>query len=501
MNTRHKSLLFAAVGLSLALGSRAAAGDPPSPCDKLFREGDFTPAAGCFAVTARQNPADPTPLFRCGLCLFRLGRYPEAVTWIQRALDLDPSDLEARELLGRARVEIAENQSRLDQGVLDFRAGLYGSALVEFQWAALEDPRSVSAHFNLAVTFYKLGQISDAQREIRQTLSLNPTHPGALYLQGVLYQMDGEQQKALTAFEALTSTQNGDFYNVRARERIRMGRNGGRAAFHGSLRSFVGMNRSWPVPEGSKHGLGDLNRDVSLQGGWGPWGRLKGVFFGSTGMSLVGRGVGISRVTWANLGASCNPDLSDHLSLIGEATGLLAFTGQAIQYSNQQVSGGAQIRRMGLEFWQVQAQALREIFPPNHGMDSLSGVFNFLGRQPAGGPFSVQVSGSLRTNTARDPLYRYRSGLLGLSLQRGFLEGWAGEMGVRVQGLIYPSNWTLAPGGRRSDLIKETYLEITLQVLKPLFATLGDLVTFQDSNIAGYSNKTNKVYSGIQCYL
>ena len=501
MNNRRRPLFLAAIGLSLALASSAAAGESPTSCDKLFQKGDDIGAADCYSQTARRYPGDPAPFYRCGLCLFRLGRFTEAAAWVQRALVLDPGDREARDLLAKAQAEITKNQDRLDQGVQDFRAGLYASALVAFQWAALEDPKSVSAHFNLAVAFYKLGQLSDAQREVLQALSLNPTHPGALYLQGVLYQLEGEQQKALNAFEALTSTQSGDFYNVRAKERIRLGRNGEKAAFHGSLRSFIGMNRAWPVPAGSHAGAGDLNRDVSLQGGWGPWGRLKGVIFGSLGTNLTGLEAGTSRTTWANLGASCNPDLSEHLSLTGEATGLQALAGRAVQYSNQQVSGGAQIRRVGLEFWQVQVQALREIFPPTHGMNSVSGVLNFLGRQPMGGLFSLQAAGSLRTNAAREPLYRYRSALLDLSLQRGFLKGWAGETGFRVQALVYPLNWTLAPEGRRSDLIREAYLELNLKVLKTLFATLGDLVTFQGSNVAGYSNKTNKVYSGIQCYL
>jgi len=65
-----------------------------------LKQDQVSDAAASFAAAGRIEPQDPTPLIMYGLCQQRLGKMELAREFYRRALELDPSDLLARELLG-----------------------------------------------------------------------------------------------------------------------------------------------------------------------------------------------------------------------------------------------------------------------------------------------------------------------------------------------------------------------------------------------------------------
>jgi len=67
----------------------------------IFRKGCLD-AAEILEQAAQMEPENTTPLFNQGLCLLRAGRASQAKDVLARALELDPSDEEARSLYGRA---------------------------------------------------------------------------------------------------------------------------------------------------------------------------------------------------------------------------------------------------------------------------------------------------------------------------------------------------------------------------------------------------------------
>lgn len=66
-----------------------------------LQQNKVTDAARSFAEAGRLDPADPLALVMYGLCLDRLGRAQEAAEYWARALELDPNDGLAREMLNR----------------------------------------------------------------------------------------------------------------------------------------------------------------------------------------------------------------------------------------------------------------------------------------------------------------------------------------------------------------------------------------------------------------
>ena len=88
-----------------------------------------------------------------------LGRPDEALPHYERALEIDPNDARAIELLAR----------------LQFVRERYLESFALFQTLVELDPDNADLHANLGATLYHLGRIEDAIRSFERALSLDPT--------------------------------------------------------------------------------------------------------------------------------------------------------------------------------------------------------------------------------------------------------------------------------------------------------------------------------------
>ncbi|HMJ16635.1 MAG TPA: tetratricopeptide repeat protein [Polyangiaceae bacterium] len=110
---------------------------------------------------------------------------PEAKEELERALAMQPRDVEGQGLLG----------------VVYFRLGLYPRAIQIYEDIIRACPREVSPRVNLALCYLKTGQSVQARDVLEEVIRLVPEHRRAWGYLGLVYERTGDAAKAVTAFE------------------------------------------------------------------------------------------------------------------------------------------------------------------------------------------------------------------------------------------------------------------------------------------------------------
>lgn len=112
---------------------------------------------------AEKNPTDPAAALRLADFLFNTGRFQDAIPWYERALRLEPKNIDARIRLAGCLVETAQHDAALKQ--LDTVLQL--------------KPNEPHALYHQAVTLLRGKQDrAGAERVYRQLRQVNPHFPG-----------------------------------------------------------------------------------------------------------------------------------------------------------------------------------------------------------------------------------------------------------------------------------------------------------------------------------
>ena len=134
-------------------------GHPPLNLDSTIK---------AFEDAAAQNPQDPEPVLRLANLLYDNRRFQDAVQWYQKALKLDPKNVNARTDLGTAYFSLVRPQD----------------ALKEYQQSLQIDPRHEPTIFNLIVVNLEGTHDLAAARAAWEKLhAMNPNYKGLDELQ------------------------------------------------------------------------------------------------------------------------------------------------------------------------------------------------------------------------------------------------------------------------------------------------------------------------------
>jgi len=112
-------------------------------------------------------PDNPTSLNNLGWLLLQRGRAAESLPLLRKALELQPGLTKARETLGSALTELAEE---------NVRNGRISEALAQRQEALTLQPDSADRNNDLAVLLAETGKQNEAEACWRHALALNPDH-------------------------------------------------------------------------------------------------------------------------------------------------------------------------------------------------------------------------------------------------------------------------------------------------------------------------------------
>jgi len=109
----------------------------------------------------------------------------EAKSELERALSLQPQDVEGQSLLG----------------IVYFRLGHYPRAIQIYEALVRARPEEVAPRVNLALCFLKTGQLPQAKALLEEIVQHRPNHSRAWGYLGLSYQRLGDYEKASIAFD------------------------------------------------------------------------------------------------------------------------------------------------------------------------------------------------------------------------------------------------------------------------------------------------------------
>ncbi len=141
-----------------------------------------------FKRSAEYEDNDAVRL-RLGADYARLGKLPEAISDLNKALDFDPQNIQARYLL--ALIHSSQNH-------YDLAAKEYEAILTSFSEA---QPENIEIYGYLAQLYYSQKQYDKAAQQFEAVLSIDPKNSEVMFLLGLLYLEMEEGDKAVTLFE------------------------------------------------------------------------------------------------------------------------------------------------------------------------------------------------------------------------------------------------------------------------------------------------------------
>ena len=156
------------------------------------RTGNYPAAVRSYDRGLAVEPENVELLNSKGFALFQQGRNEDAVVTLKKALAVDPKHTKAHNNIALASVdlgelEIAEAHYReslaiepqpaiySDLGFVLDRQGLPEEAAEMYRHALALDPKSVSAHYNLASSLARRGEVVEAERHFRAALADEPS--------------------------------------------------------------------------------------------------------------------------------------------------------------------------------------------------------------------------------------------------------------------------------------------------------------------------------------
>lgn len=164
-----------------------------------YFERDYDHAAATLDRIPKDGRLALEANFYLGLARFNSARYAEA----EKAFSFVATRLPLPEVVNNQAVALS-------------RQGHNASAL--FQRAVAADPKDPDYHYNLAVSLYRSGNRSEAQREVDLAIKLRATDPEAPLLKNLIAQGAPAPAAAATAANRTSSTANSSFEPL---ERIR----------------------------------------------------------------------------------------------------------------------------------------------------------------------------------------------------------------------------------------------------------------------------------------
>jgi tetratricopeptide (TPR) repeat protein len=156
--------------------------------------------------SATLNPADASPHYNLGLIHQSRGELDQARERFERALQIDPEEIDASYQLGR----IARQQKR------------YADAIQNFEQVVARN-QAHSQHEvwrEVAATYIAAGQFEDARTALDQFLEHRPSDPEGLYLMGRAHAGLGHKREATSLMQAcIEAVKTAPAYKYRASKR------------------------------------------------------------------------------------------------------------------------------------------------------------------------------------------------------------------------------------------------------------------------------------------
>jgi tetratricopeptide (TPR) repeat protein len=115
-----------------------------------------------FKDALAKNPNDPKLMTRYANFLFDLGKFDESVEWFQKAVAVQPENLDVRADLGTAL----------------WNAGQKGKGMAEYQSILKANPQHMATLHNLVIVHLEERDLSAAEKVLKQMEAIDPRYEG-----------------------------------------------------------------------------------------------------------------------------------------------------------------------------------------------------------------------------------------------------------------------------------------------------------------------------------
>jgi tetratricopeptide (TPR) repeat protein len=150
----------------------------------ILKKGELAPGVLLMRLLLSDSPNDPVLLYNFGMALSDQNRLDEAISHLERLLQVEPDHANGRVALGVAQT----------------RAGKVEQAVQTLLQALQSDPKNPWAHRNLAVGLLKLKRTDEGVQHLRQAVELNPKDELAWYGLGEALEVAGDPKGADEAY-------------------------------------------------------------------------------------------------------------------------------------------------------------------------------------------------------------------------------------------------------------------------------------------------------------
>ena len=133
-----------------------------------------------FLAAQEVDPENVENLAHLATAYGALGRFGEADVVIEKALRLDPANV----------------QVRVGEAILAFRKGLYGPAEVQLKGICKRHPSHGPAHFYRGEALNRLGRVDEALQTMERTIELQPRNWRAYHTLGMLFDRKDDPERA-----------------------------------------------------------------------------------------------------------------------------------------------------------------------------------------------------------------------------------------------------------------------------------------------------------------
>ncbi len=137
-------------------------------------------AIGEFLGAETLDPENVENLAHLATAYGALSRFVEADVVIERAMRLDPGNVEAR----------------VGEAILAFRKGLYNTAELQLKAICEGHPSHGPAHFYRGEALNRLGRVDEALETMERTIQLQPGNWRAYHTLGVLFDRKNDRERA-----------------------------------------------------------------------------------------------------------------------------------------------------------------------------------------------------------------------------------------------------------------------------------------------------------------
>ena len=170
-------------------------------------------------------PGDKTAQLKAGAILLMAGAFEDAKARAQKALEIEPSNIDALILLANAKAGLKDLDGALSQyqeaaaldpndrvyagmGTIQLARGQTAEAEASFKKAVEVAPKSLNARLALANFLWASRRTEEAERELKSALEIDPKHILSNRALGLLYLASNRAAEAEPHFKAIAEASN-----------------------------------------------------------------------------------------------------------------------------------------------------------------------------------------------------------------------------------------------------------------------------------------------------